>query len=368
MKIIKLAVLAVSFIWATQAAATPFNQFIAFGDSTIDSGWWAGALNGQCDGVASPCTTGSSLKDTHITNAINNGGTGAPVGVGLMSSQLLAAKYGLSATPANQPGGTNYAISGSINAAYGGYGNLNSNPNLPSTADQIGNYLSQIGGAANSQGLYLISSGGNDITYAKSHFSTLGAKENYLATQAAALATAIQNLQSHGAQHILVQSFASNLTLGAYYKSALWSDLSGAGVDYIAADISDLITTVQADPTFYHFTAATVLPGVLGTGTGSACVWTGSGGSGWGQWCADTATPYGLHYAYLRSADAEQTSLYADDQHLSAAGQALVANYDYSLIQVAVPEPSTIVLFGAGLGALGLLSWRKKRKVEVAVV
>src|SRR5262245_25352002 len=34
------------------------------------------------------------------------------------------------------------------------------------------------------------------------------------------------------------------------------------------------------------------------------------------------------------SADADQTSLFSDDQHFSAAGQALLAAYDFSLLKV----------------------------------
>jgi hypothetical protein len=34
--------------------------------------------------------------------------------------------------------------------------------------------------------------------------------------------------------------------------------------------------------------------------------------------------------ARVYSADAEQTSLFSDDQHFSAAGQALVAAYDFT--------------------------------------
>src|SRR5215467_13411253 len=113
---LKLVVLALGIVWASQAAADPFNQFISFGDSTADSGWWSGALKGQCDGAPSPCTTGSSAKDKLISNAIANGGTGAPVGVGLMNTQILASAFGVIAIPANQPGGTNYAISGALSA------------------------------------------------------------------------------------------------------------------------------------------------------------------------------------------------------------------------------------------------------------
>src|SRR5215831_7235045 len=114
---LKLVVLALGIVWASQAAADSFNAFYSFGDSTIDSGWWSGALNGQCDGAPSPCATGSTTKNTLITNAIANGGTGAPVGVGLMNTQILAADFGLTALPANQLGGTNYAISGAVDAA-----------------------------------------------------------------------------------------------------------------------------------------------------------------------------------------------------------------------------------------------------------
>jgi phospholipase/lecithinase/hemolysin len=139
----KLAVLAFSVVCASQAAATTFDAMYVFGDSTVDSGWWSGALSGNCGAVAAPCTTGSSSKDALISNAIANGGTGAPVGVGLMNSQILASDFGLTLKPANQPGGTNYAISGSLSAVTAGFGNLNLNANLPSTVGQITTYLGQ---------------------------------------------------------------------------------------------------------------------------------------------------------------------------------------------------------------------------------
>jgi outer membrane lipase/esterase len=159
---LKLVALAFGIVCASQAAADSFNEFISFGDSSVDSGWWSGALQGQCDGAAAPCTTGNVVKDIRIANAIADGGTGAPVGVGLMSTQVLAGDYGLTALPANQAGGTNYAISGAVNAATpanGNIGNLNQNTTLPSTVQQMANYLAAHGGAANPQALYVISSG-----------------------------------------------------------------------------------------------------------------------------------------------------------------------------------------------------------------
>src|SRR5262249_38953840 len=155
--------------------------------------------------------------------AIANGGTGAPVGVGLMNTQVLAADFGLTAAPANQPGGTNYAISGAVNAATptnGDIGNLNQNTTLPSTVQQMTNYLAAHGGTATPQALYVVSSGGNDVTFALDNFSTLASREAYLAAQAAELANAIRNIQITGAQHILVHGLGGSGTLATFYTHA----------------------------------------------------------------------------------------------------------------------------------------------------
>jgi outer membrane lipase/esterase len=358
----KLVVLAFSVVCASQAAAATFDAMYVFGDSTVDSGWWSGALSGNCGAVAAPCTTGSSSKDALISNAIANGGTGAPVGVGLMNSQILASDFGLTLKPANQPGGTNYAISGALSAVTAGFGNLNLNANLPSTVGQITTYLGQHVNIADPSALYLISSGGNDITYAKNNFGgVLADEKTYLSQQAASLASAIHNIQLAGAQHILVLGNPGSGTLGTFWTSTLFSDLSGLGANFIGADIAGMVAAVEANPTLYGFTATSVLPGVVGAATGSACATeTGAGAStsGWGQWCANKTTASSL-YASLTSANAEQTSFYSDNEHFSAAGQLIEANYESSLL---TPLPAALPLFASGLGALGLLGWRRKRK------
>src|SRR5262249_31741836 len=199
---------------ASGAHAQSFNQFYGFGDSTIDSGWWKAALPANA--------TGNPTKDALIANSIALGGTGAPVGAGyLIHSQVLASYFGLRAVPANQRGGTNYAISGAVNAAdvnNGFIGNLNPNPNLPSTQQQILNYLAANGGRANPNGLYLISSGGNDITFANDNFATLAAKENYLTGQVAQLTGALQILQAAGARYIIVTDNHGQGTLADFYN------------------------------------------------------------------------------------------------------------------------------------------------------
>ena len=112
-------------VLSNAAEAQSFNQFIGFGDSTIDSGWWNAYL-------ATHTTNGNQNESNLIINAIANGTNGAPVGAGnLNNSQILASLFGLTATPANQPGGTNYAIAGAVDAATAAnnnIGNLNSAP------------------------------------------------------------------------------------------------------------------------------------------------------------------------------------------------------------------------------------------------
>ena len=348
--------------WCGDASATTFTQLDVFGDSTVDSGWWAGALNGQCGAVAGSCTSGSPVFDAAVAAAIAAGGTGAPVGVGLMNTQILAAQLGLTAIPANQPGGTNYAISGSKDAVSGGLGNLFPNPNLPSTVQQIANYLTQNGGVASPTALYLINSGANDITYANTTFLTLADKQTYLAAQVASLVAAMQSLKAAGAQNFLAYNKpirGDGLGLGTFYNQTLISDLTAANLQVTIADIRSLISTVEANPLAYGFTAATVFPGVLGPTTGSACV--GSVGSGWGLWCGNTTTPRS-DIAYLRAADSEQTSFWSDDAHLSAAGQLIEANYVFSLLQGDVPELSTWAMMLLGFAGIGFMAYRRKSK------
>jgi outer membrane lipase/esterase len=86
------------------AAAQSFNQFLGFGDSTIEGGWWKAALPGNATGFVN--------KDNLISNLIARGHSGSPVGAGAkMGSELVASYFDIGAIPANQPGGTNYAVS-----------------------------------------------------------------------------------------------------------------------------------------------------------------------------------------------------------------------------------------------------------------
>ena len=96
--------LAISLITtgAAGAQAQRFSRFFGFGDSTIDSGWYR---------TTPPLNTNPTFN-TDFSAALGAGGGKATTNPGSVSSEYLAGKFGLTATPANTAGGTNYATGG----------------------------------------------------------------------------------------------------------------------------------------------------------------------------------------------------------------------------------------------------------------
>jgi outer membrane lipase/esterase len=83
------------------AGAAGFNQFIAFGDSTLDTGYFAYTPGG------------TQPFDDQMKAALQNGLSGGFAGNGVMNTILLADKFGLTIAPVDAPGGgTNYANGG----------------------------------------------------------------------------------------------------------------------------------------------------------------------------------------------------------------------------------------------------------------
>src|SRR5262249_12623174 len=154
MKFLRVIAVAAPVVASGPAASQNFNQFVGFGDSTIDSGYYR----------ALPSPGGGATFNGYWAAAVA-AGAGAPTSrPGLMNSEALPGAFGLSGAPSNQ-GGSNYATSGAKNvtvnnAVTGGFGAA-----VP-TVTQISNYLSGNGGRANPNALYLISSGANDVAFA----------------------------------------------------------------------------------------------------------------------------------------------------------------------------------------------------------
>ena len=291
---------------STPAPCQSFNQFVGFGDSTVDSGWYRN--------LAFP--TGNAAIDAALPAAIASGGGISTTGPGPVSSQVLANYFGLNATPANQ-GGSNYATGGARNNQAG------SLPNAVPTVTQIQNYLAANGGAANGNGLYLIGSGGNDVTLYANQVTggtiTLAAGTQDVTQSANDLVAAISQLHAAGARYILVpnqpESFntATDQSLRAAYDNALWWGLASAGVNFIPVDYNAVLRAVTANPAAFGFIPA----------AGPACVPQAGLTTGYAILCTPLT---------LVAPDAAQTHLLADDIHLSTAGQKVLADYEYSLV------------------------------------
>jgi outer membrane lipase/esterase len=285
----------------TPASAQSFNQFIVFGPSNLDSGYFK-----------------TSGGDLHFVNARANGAAMTPSG-GIMVTDLLSARFGLTdISKGVSPDGTNYAVSG---ARIAGINSLT--PAFPSAAltpsitQQMTNYLASTGGVANSNALYVISAGSNDVA---------GNTQAYLSQQAAIFTNSVVQLQAAGARYILIPNPNRN-----FLSNEIYSDLTAAGVRFIPADNIAMINAIRAAPARFGLTST-----ALGTpppgASPSACQPPNNGYSGYGLYCVPSTTQPAPNVAYLASANALETSLFADDIHFAPAGQRILSDYYYSLV------------------------------------
>jgi outer membrane lipase/esterase len=320
------------------ASASPVDNVFVFGDSTVDTGWFRfkplPPTNPLHDLAAASLADGGRIPDT-------------PFGVG--AAQVLAAGFGLTANPADAPGGgTNYAASGAQNNAQF------INPNAPSTVSQISTYLSTHGGVADPNGLYLFSSGGNDIKYGGT-LPVVADRVAWVGSAASSAAAALQALQAAGATSIIVsKGYVGNSTgipsnLYNIYYNDLFADLAADGVNYKKADILAFQQAVFANPGAYGFTSISNVDETNGTALinpNSTAILN--------SWALYGTT------ALLRSPDAAQTSFWADDEHLAAHAQELEGELLLS-VALAVPEPSAWAMMILGFAGIGFMAHRRKQ-------
>lgn len=318
-------------------AFAQFNQFIVFGDSNVDSGFYRALPN-----------PGGGNGYNALWPAAVAAGAGAPTSrPGLMNSEMLASYFGLTAAPSNTPGGTNYASSGAksvdVNtSANGGFAQA-----VPTTT-QISNYLSANSGNANPSAIYLINSGANDVSFANGDAGTGPYPADptaYLTARAQGLATAIASLKSAGAQTIMVatlaQSYPTNdataRALKVTFNQALSNSLAAQNVSVIKSDTNVFRQAISANPAQFGFDQ---IGNTLGT---TACVKPGNIPTAWALLCSSASgAPSGF-----ASPNADMTRLFSDDQHFATAGQKILANYNYDLL----PKPPTSPLVSAVLPA-----------------
>jgi outer membrane lipase/esterase len=298
-----------------------FDQFIAFGDSTLDTGYFR----------YNP--TGIPAMDQAVAAAVAAGAKGGFAGNGVMNTTMLAGCFGLGAEPVGN-GGTNFANGGAHTVT-------DVLPNV-ATVQQIENYLGSVGGVANSRGLYVLGTGSNDLLYvSRQSADWVAAHPTYLNDIIATLSAEVATLQTAGARTILVpnpytcavyagpggvvpDALSAVYAQSVAFGPALWSGLTAAGVRYIPADINSVLRYVVTHPTSFGFTAESVL----------------------------SANPASSNNALLSvvSPEAMQSHLFLDGLHLTTAGQTIKADYYYSLLTA--PSLVSLVAESAVQGGL----------------
>jgi outer membrane lipase/esterase len=288
------------------AMAGGFDQYIGLGDSNLDSGYFRYHL------------TGIPAIDQANVAALAAGNSLGFAGPGVMNSTMLAARFGLTALPVGSPsGGTNYAVGGAQSAVVNGP--------LLSTVQQIQNYLVSVNGAANPNALYVINTGDNDLTPVLSNGATWNAANpNYLSDQATALAQQVAVLQGAGARTIMVSNMfryavlagpggdlpsinAAQYALSVAHAEDIWSKMTAAGVAFVPIDKDSLFQFVVKHPTFFGFTANSVLS------------------------ASAPCTVVALDCTTITAAQLQNT-LFVDGKHMTTAGQQIQADYEYSLL------------------------------------
>src|SRR5581483_5168902 len=242
------------------AAVQGLNQFLGFGDSNMDSGYF----------YTHPISLNSSSEAQYQLSVSAGGGIPTTLN-GAMNSVLLAQDLGLTAIPIGEAGGTNYAASGAtVSGAL-------TNSQAPSVLNQIASYLSGTNNVADPNAIYEITGGGNDAKIAATLSGTT-AQDNFMIQEANDLAQGIEQLYAAGARYFVDSNLDGTGNLGKFFNTTLWSDLGSAGIPLLAGQVKqNVINAVDANPSAYGITNTLQPP--IGPFTSSNPYSTSNGGA-----------------------------------------------------------------------------------------
>ena len=310
------------------ATAGIYDSMFVFGDSLSDSGnnalWLPGGAQAQ-------------TVDGNLYVPIFPYAPGTTYSNGPVWATYAASALGVSASAApSLAGGSNYA--------YGGATTGPANSPLPySLLTQATQYLTSTGGTASANSLYVIAGGGNDARAAltaigKDPASAPGIIAATASTFAANILTIVKELNSAGAQHVVVWD-TPNLglspaalaqgagALGTSLAQAMNADLAKAlmgQTDVLTFDIFGLGTSIALDPSFYGFANVTDACGAV---LNAKC----------------------------------NTYEYWDGIHPTTAAHQLIANAFVDEV-TGVPEPSTWAMMILGFAGIGFLAYRRRNQ------
>ena len=315
------------------APVSPFTALYVFGDSLSDGGNNQFVFGG---GTGPNPTSGTFIPSLPYAPSAGQRATysNGPTWVNGFAAGLGLASF---ANP-SLAGGGNYAFGGARTTIDGtGVPPFIPAPFPASVQTQLNGYLATTPVSASA--LYVIAGGGNDVRDTIGLVAANPANIVALATQGAtayATATAqmVSTLRNAGASNIVVwnvpdvglspAALANGPTaagaasfISGVYNSVLSTALSGSGAQIF--NLAGLVGGYVANPGAYGFTNVTQACGFAGNGCNPA------------------------------------TALFWDGIHPTAYTQTLVAG----AMLAAVPEPSTVWLFIAGLAGFGALARRR---------
>lgn len=268
---------------------------------------------------------GDSLNDAGSFKPVLPPGTGKfTTNPGPIWAEVIAQRYGFTATPANQ-GGNDYAEGGARVADLPGVPNSPPTATANPVATQVQNFLG--GGAVNSGALYSFWAGSNDVFFqlglAAAGAATPAEVQANLATAATELVQQVARLNAAGARYIVVFNLpdigktpfgvasgqsADITALSSFFNSTLSAGLDALHIDVIRLNDFALLNEAIADPAAFGLTNVTT----------PACT-----------------TPSALlcTSATLVAPNAAQTYLFADGVHPTTIGHQIIADYAQSVIE-----------------------------------
>jgi phospholipase/lecithinase/hemolysin len=297
-----LALLAVS----PALAVSSYSNLYVFGDSLVDAGNVSVITGGTTPNPAQGYYNGRFSNGPVASDVVN------------------AAIEGTLAAP---------SLTGGDNYAYGGARARNDGLSVPDVAAQVSSYLTNVGGLADPNALYLINAGGNDV------FDILagGSAPAIISAAVTAIVTQVSVLQAAGAQYFLIAGVgnvggtpgaisagagAIGLLLSQQLTSSLFAALPSSP-NILKYDTIALFNSVVANPAAYG------LP--VGINLTTACLASGSPDPSGPPSCND--------YAFF------------DNTHPTTQVASILGN---AWVVAAVPEPDTSSLLAIGLLVLAL--------------
>jgi outer membrane lipase/esterase len=238
-------------------------------------------------------------------------------------AEVIAQRFGSTATPANQ-GGNDFAEGGARVTQLPGVPASPPTGTATPVSVQVQNFLSR--GAVNPRALYSVWAGADDLFFqlglAQAGVISAADVQTNLATAATQLVQQVGILNAAGARYIMVFNMpdvgstpfgrssgqAGTITaLSSFFNTTLSSGLDALHVDVIRLNVFSLLNEVIADPATYGFTNASspacTVPSLL---------------------CTSST---------LVAPNAAQTYLFADSVHPTTATHQLIADYAASVLE-----------------------------------